>query len=136
MNSDKSWKLKTLEQLENDIWPASTYTSYLVVRCHELRKIPLEKFTTEDLRIMIGQEIGLEYLVPLALDILKVDLFAESHLFEGDLLKNVLTVNTNFWNLNKLHWEHLNNLIKERKGEIESYKFDLTNFDNSIHNVK
>ena len=135
MKPENNWRQKTLESLEKDHWDKPGYDSHLVKRCHELRKIPLDNFSTEDLRIMIGQQIGLNYLIPLALDILTVDLFAEGDLFEGDLLKNILAIDTLFWNNNKKYWLQLNSLIKERRDEIKAHKFDTTNFDKSIHTL-
>ena len=52
---------KTLEYLENEIWSSQHDNSYLVRTCNLLRKKQLQDFTTEDLRIMIGQEIGLKW---------------------------------------------------------------------------
>ena len=132
MELENNWRQKTLENLENDYWGNPDYDSHLVRRCHELRKLPLDSFTTEDLRIMIGQQISLNYLIPLALDVLTIDLFAEGDFFEGDLLKNVLSIDTDFWNKNKNYWTALNNLIKDRGSEIIAYKFDTTKFDKSV----
>ncbi|MFI5172248.1 MAG: contact-dependent growth inhibition system immunity protein [Chitinophagales bacterium] len=133
MKLENNWRQKTLENLEKDYWGEPDYESDLVKRCYELRKIPLDNFTTENLRIMIGQQIGLDYLIPLALDVLSVDLFAEGDLFEGDLLKNVLAVNTKFWDNNKRYWTILDKLIKGRLNEINARKFDTANFYRSIH---
>jgi hypothetical protein len=72
MKLQVNWRQKTLENLENDYWGNPNYDSYLVRRCHELRKIPLENFSVEDLRIMIGQQISLDYLIPLALEVLTI----------------------------------------------------------------
>jgi hypothetical protein len=133
MKLEKNWRQKTLENLENDFWGNPSYDSHLVTRCYELRKLPLDNFTTEDLRIMIGQQISLDYLIPLALEVLTIDLFAEGDFFEGDLLKNVLTIETDFWNKNKNYWVTLDNLIKNRRSEIIALKFDTTNFDKSVN---
>ena len=62
---------KTLEQLENDVWDSSEIMSTLSGTCHRLRKKPIDQFTVEDLRIMLGQDIGTEYLMPKALNILE-----------------------------------------------------------------
>jgi hypothetical protein len=51
----------------------------------------------EDLRIMIGQNIGLRYLVPLAITRLNEQPLAEGSYFPGDLLCNVLRVEPNYW---------------------------------------
>ena len=82
---------KTLEHLEKDNWGApSDQHTYLVYRTMELRRIPLNKFTTEDLRIMIGQGFSLFYLLPLAYEILKMDLYVKGNYYPGDLLNMVL----------------------------------------------
>ena len=87
MKLENNWCYKTIENLEKDKWPQHDFDSFLVRRTQELRKIPLNELTTEDLRIMIGQQIGLDYLVPLALETLTQDIWAEGDFFEGYLLK-------------------------------------------------
>lgn len=90
---EHNWRFKTIELLEKDVWPTlSGEETTLIKRCHALRKKVLNDFTVEDLRIMTGQNIGLDYLVPLAIGVLSDDLFAEGDYYEGDLLKNVLNI--------------------------------------------
>ncbi len=132
---ENNWRQKSLESLEKKTWPAlsSDEGSYLIKTCNSLRKKQLQDFTTEDLRIMIGQEIGLYFLIPLAIETLTDNLFAEGDYYEGDLLKSVLDVDTKFWDDNKDYWQQLNELIKNRRQEIKEMKFDLSNFDNCKH---
>lgn len=85
---------KTLEQLEKDIWPEPDYPSHLVTTCHRLRKVPIRDFTPEDFRIMIGQQIGLTYLLPPAIELLKAEPLAAGDFYPGDLLIAVLRVPT------------------------------------------
>jgi hypothetical protein len=80
----------TLEQLDGDLWPAPEFESSLASTCHRLRRKPLDAFTVEDLRIMIGQRIGLAHLLPRAIDVLEQDPFAAGDFFPGDLLLAVL----------------------------------------------
>lgn len=131
MKLQKNWQEKTLESLENKVWPkiSSDEKTYLINTCNALRKKQLKDFTTEDLRIMIGQEIGLDYLMPLAIETLTNDLFAEGDMFKGDLLKSVLNIDAKFWNDNKNYWQQLNDLIKDRREEIERMKFDVAQFN-------
>jgi len=132
---ENNWRQKSLDSLEKNTWPAlsSDEGSYLIKTCNSLRKKQLQDFTTEDLRIMIGQEIGLYFLMPLAIETLTDNLFAEGDMYEGDLLKNVLDVDTKFWNDNKHYWQQLNDLIKDRRQEIKEMKFDISKFDNCKH---
>lgn len=90
----------TLEELENQIWGEPEFESHLVVTCHELRRKPLEQFTVEDLRIMIGQNIGLKHLMPRALDVLKRTPFAEGDYYPGDLLTNVISAESEYFQNN------------------------------------
>lgn len=125
---EHNWRTKTLSNLEKEKWNTSDFDSRLVTKSTQLRNIPLENFTTEDLRIMIGQQMSLPYLVPMAIEILSINIFAEGDLFEGDLLKNVLGIETNFWNNNKEYWLIVNDLIKNKRDEISKLKFDNSKF--------
>lgn len=91
---------QTLEQLENDIWPEPAYDSHLVMICHQLRKISLEKLTAEDLRILIGQQIGLRFILPLAMELLADNPWQQGDLYPGDLLCSVLGLPLVFWEQN------------------------------------
>lgn len=82
---------KTLDELENVVRGPPKFDSHLVSTCHRLRSKPIEDFTIEDLRIMIGQEIGLAHLMPRALEVLEHDPLAEGDDYPGDLLANVLS---------------------------------------------
>lgn len=80
----------TLDQLEGVVWGEPTFDSSLVTTCHRLRTKPIDEFSVEDLRIMIGQKIGLPYLLPLAVGVLERDPLAEGDYYPGDLLANVI----------------------------------------------
>lgn len=69
----------------------------LMMKCKELRAKRLIDFSVEDLRIMIGQKIGIKFLVPVALEKLEEDILAQGDFFPGDLLMNVLRLNKEFW---------------------------------------
>jgi len=88
---------KTLQEIEQDDWGEPAYDSYLVTTCHRLRRKPLNGFTAEDLRIMIGQKISLPILMPLAVEWLEREPLAAGHHYEGDLLAAVTTVGDEFW---------------------------------------
>ncbi len=89
--------MPTLEELENVVWPESGIDSHLVVTCHQLRKKQIEHFTTEDFRIMIGQNIGLHFLVPRAMEVLEQNPLADGDFYSGDLLKNLISVESSFF---------------------------------------
>ena len=96
---------KTLEQIEKEYWPEPNHDSYLVRTCHLLRKKPVADFEIEDLRILISQNISLNVLLPIALDKLKENVFAEGDFYEGDLLISILTSDPKYWVDNKSNWK-------------------------------
>jgi len=87
----------TLDQLEGVVWGEPGFQSHLVVECHRLRRIPLREFTPANLRIMIGQNIGLEHLVPLALQALADDPLLDAELYAGDLFSALVRSDRAFW---------------------------------------
>ncbi len=88
---------KTLEQLDGQHWGEPEFQSHLVLECHRLRRVPLREFTPANLRIMIGQSIGLEFLAPLALQLLTDDPWLDAELYAGDLLSATLHSDPAFW---------------------------------------
>jgi len=118
---ENNWRYKSLQNLEKDDWGISTYPSHLVTHCHELRKAPLNEFTIEDLRIMIGQSIGLTYLIPLALEKLQENILAEGNCYP----KSVINIDSHFWVTNKELHTQLKQLIADNRELIESENISL-----------
>ena len=117
---------KTLEQLDKRTWskPEPNETTYLVNTCYQLRKKPLKDFTTEDLRIMIGQNINLDYLISLGIEQLRENILSEGHFYEGDLLNSVLTSEKEYWIKNKKNWKTVCELFEQNV--IQLKEFDTT----------
>ena len=88
---------KTLDELDPPPWEEPAYDSHLVTTCHRLRKKPISELSAEHLRILIGQEIGLPWLMPLALDILECDPLIGGDFYPGDLLGRVLSIDGSWW---------------------------------------
>lgn len=94
----KSETLWTIEVIEQDFWgDKPDYDSHLVATVYKLRRKNLDEFTTEDLRIVIGQNFSLTILIPRAISVLEEDILAEGDFYPGDLLKSVLTITQKFW---------------------------------------
>ena len=90
---------KSVEELENDYWEEpEEFPIGLVKRCHEYRKIPLNQLTTEQIRALISQEIGIKYLIGLAIEKLKRNVLEEGDFYPGDLLKAVSKIPSGYWN--------------------------------------
>lgn len=91
----------TLQQLDGKDWgEPKPEDTRLIRECLRLRRVQLKKLTVEDLRLLIGQEIGVDHLLPLALETLRQNPFAEGDYYAGDLLVNVLGVSAAFWRQN------------------------------------
>jgi len=119
-------KTKTLSQLETKKWMDKTPSeddSYVVRNSYKLFHKPLDEFDVEDLRFIIGQNIGLKFTVPLALETLKTNPFAEGDYYEGDLLKNVLEVDKGYWLENKELYKEFHAIFILNEPSLNS--FDL-----------
>jgi hypothetical protein len=88
---------KTLTELESEDWGRPNFDSHLVTTIHQLRHKPLEQFTVADLQIFIGQNMSLEYLLPIAIERLEDDPLVEGDYYCGDLLVAVLKIEPRFW---------------------------------------
>ena len=97
MSKERSIADQTLDELEGVEWGRPQYDSALVTNAHRLRRVPLKQFRIEDLRLMIGQKVGLEHLVPIALDHLEANPLAEGNSYAGDLLAAVARLPAGFW---------------------------------------
>jgi len=81
---------KSLQELEGEDWGEPEFQSYVVTNAHRLWRVPLRDFTVEDLRIMIGQQLGLRYLIPIALENLRANPF-------GVVIVTTATCLLRFW---------------------------------------
>jgi hypothetical protein len=88
---------RSLEQLDGDPWgEPDGLASGLVRDCHRLRTVPVGTLSVGDLRLLLGQRIGTDWLVPLALARLGDDPLAGES-YPGDLLNAVLKTESSYW---------------------------------------
>ena len=137
MNHDRmmttSWRHRTIQQLENrDFGEPALAPTNMVRRCLELCKVPIEQFTVENLRLMIGQQFCLRYLIPLAIEQLEQDLFAEGDLYPGDLVEKVLNVDKDFWLAHKELWKKVNELIRDKRPQLAAGGIPTEAFDTAV----
>lgn len=93
----RSLREKTLRELEGPTWADPDYPSPMVQRIRALGSVPIRDFTLEDLRLVIGQRRGLQYLIPLALERLEENPLAEGDIYRGDLLMSLSHPDDAFW---------------------------------------
>lgn len=113
MKLENNWQFKTLENLEKEVWPQIQFSSNLITRTSEFRKVPLNEFSIQDLRIMIGQSVSLPYLVPLAIERLKENVLAEGDLYPGDLIVAVASIENDFWEKQSTYKEEMKAIISD-----------------------
>lgn len=122
----------TLEDLEKDYWGEPEYGSHLVTECHRLRKIPLRDLSVEDLRIMLSQELGVTYLLPIAVTELESDPLAEGDFYPGDLCQSVLLLPYEVWKDHKDMYKRVKKVIEDLE-EIPAELTDAVKTFNSMN---
>lgn len=89
-----------MEELEEDYWgPPSPHSTSLVRAVHELRQRPVENLEPDELARLVGQEVGLTWVLPPALELLLKTAPRESEggWYDEDLLYAVLSISSDFW---------------------------------------
>ena len=81
---------RTLSELGDSCGDPGPGATGMMKECYRLCGVPLGQLQPGDLRLLIGQGIGLRWLVPLALAALEEDPLVEADYYPGDLLLNVL----------------------------------------------
>lgn len=127
---ENNWRQKTLERLEKDFWGKPTFDSYLVKRIHEIRKLPLSDLTNDDIAMMLRQKFSLDYIVPLAIDKLQIDVLAFGERGdEGAIMEAIMNLPTNFWKSNKDYWAVISKLLEDN---ITVWTFNRDKFDSAM----
>ncbi|MCM5530516.1 contact-dependent growth inhibition system immunity protein [Parasegetibacter sp. NRK P23] len=130
---ENNWRHKSIENLEKrDFGSSDDAPTRMVKRCLDFCKVSLDQFTVEDLRLIVGQEFALTYLIPLAIEHLQKDIFSEGDLYPGDLLKNVLSIDKGFWLENKNYWDGINGLIEPKRRDLTANDISTTLFDTAF----
>ena len=136
---------KTFRDISGKDWPKNEIPtdedSNVVRKSYELYYKKIDEFTDEDLRFAIGQQWNLKYIIPLAIDILRDNPFAEGDFYPGSLLENVLKSDRNYWkghpNERKAIEEiFLKNLKSLDKLEVtDEIKYDIKNAFEEFFNI-
>lgn len=114
---------KTLPALLNERWDDYTPTpddSYPIRHLYDLQNTRISEYTIEDFRFLVNQNIGLEYIIPLAIEILSKNFLAAGDFYEGDLLNAVLKVPESFWRKKPLLYHALKEQLNLQKDTLEN----------------
>ncbi|MBQ8967870.1 contact-dependent growth inhibition system immunity protein [Ruminococcus sp.] len=90
----------SLEELENAPAGEPAIASYVAGTCHAARKKPLSQLSAEEIRLLIGQKTGLQYLLPPAVEMVCAEPLTEVTFYEGDLLNVLLRLDIADWQHN------------------------------------
>ncbi len=111
---------KSISELEGWTWkdpiPFADDSSGTVLRFYRLHRTPIKNLEVGDLRFLIGQNAALEYLVPMALEQLRKNVFIETDYYPGDLLQALFSINDepNYWDSHPNQLEVLIGLYEEK----------------------
>ncbi|UJW31133.1 hypothetical protein L3Q67_39075 [Saccharothrix sp. AJ9571] len=112
---------RTLEQIEGRHWgdPPADATP-MVKTVYELRRKPVASMETEDLRMLLSQQEGVDVLVPVALTRLEQNPLAEGDFYAGDLLTAVLRIPQSYWRQHPGQLRRVSSVL-EALGHLEGH---------------
>lgn len=109
---------KTIEQLENDIWPEpDSDSSGLILRCHKYRKTPIDQLAVDEICTLLNQRIGVKFLIPTVINLLSTDILMEG-LYRGQLCESSLKIDRNTWNSQPQYFDSFLKLVDENRQQI------------------
>ena len=102
----------SLEDIESAEWgDAPSDASTMVARIHELRRVPVGQLSIDDVRLLIGQKVGVHTLVPIAIGYLSSEPLLTATFYPGDLLRAVLRIPNAYWGHEERLGERLESII-------------------------
>lgn len=121
---------KSIAELERIDWHGPGLdASPLAKRCYELIQKPLSSLTVADWRVLIAQDIGLNFLMARALEVVEKDPLLETEHYRGDLLVSLLRVSPEFFSTHPAFRSRLEKVIDSLPAALD--QLDFINFDTS-----
>lgn len=110
----KTIERKSLEELEKDYWQSlNTYPTPLIKTLYEARKKKLKDLTSNEIRILLSQNVGSKYLISIAIEVLKRNVLEETLFYPGDLLMSVLKLSSSVWQENITAKKELKSILNK-----------------------
>lgn len=124
---------RSITQLENDDWgDAPPGATHLVSTVHRLRHTPLAALDAGDLRMLIGQNVAIDVLVPLALPLLRADPLLTGSFYSGDLLAAVLELPGSYWAAHPAERAEVEQILDAVDPDDTEIRAEITLFRNTI----
>ena len=115
---------KSISQLEGWSWkgdiPVKGNSTYEEYNYYVLHNKPLKDYSLEDVYFMIGQEVGLKYFLPIAVDQLSRDPLLEACDYHGDLLGRLMQLEKKVWHEFPDLYRTVANLVKGNESLLSS----------------
>jgi hypothetical protein len=126
----------TIEELENDFWVEPlVFPTNLVKDIFLLRRKKISQLSPNDIRLLISQDVGLKFIIPIALKKLKSNILEETFYYPGDLLMAIMDVEKTFWDNNNYFKELTVKLLKDSYSELMRELDEMDEVDKDILNA-
>lgn len=86
--------------------------TYVLRTAARAMQLPLKDLSAEEIRLLIGQKVGLQYLLPLAIEILRKNPLKQASMFPGDLLAVCKRLEPDDWNANPAELRAFQDVLK------------------------
>ena len=104
---------KTLMQLDPDAWDPDALDPEWGVFVQRLANKPLRKFLPTEMYALLQRQLGLPFVVPLAINRLEADPFLQAAQYPGDLLTVLIEVDSRFWNERYDLWDAMMSMLDQ-----------------------
>ena len=109
---------KSIEELTGEYLGEPKFKSYVVITSTKAVKKPIKDLTTEEIRLLIGQRLGVKYLLHRAVLIVEKDPLICASLYEGDLMHVLLELEPEEWAENELDYSLFKRIVSKHKAEL------------------
>ena len=119
MGISKKTLRKSLCELERQ-FPSEVITKDrlpLVGNENDVVKIPIGDLDVENLAYLINQKLGLKYVVPMAIEILGENPFAEGEYIGRNLLGSLLSLKKKYWSDKPEAYRHVAEIVREAESD-------------------
>ncbi len=127
-SSDESLLSLSISQIDGWIWAGEVpdpKSGGLAREVYDLRNVPIGELSVDQVLFLISQQRACQALVPLAIDWLESDPLKEVEYYPGDLLSNVLSLPSEFWEKNPVLASKMRECARRAIPLIdEEYKID------------
>lgn len=125
---DDSRSLNELMKLEPSLPP---YVTPMIERIEAACATPVRDLSVDQIRLLVGQQTGLEFIMPRALYELSKNPLVDASYYQGDLLNACLGVDSEFWMKHEGLWYDLNTIfeaLRETMKDIEKQSESFYSF--------